>query len=273
MKKQNENKNDIPVQRKLEIRELAEYVSCIYCPNGIVSPEHIAKSQNITFSTGHYGNCFDGVLEYKSGKFHIYLNCDTPGTNKERIRFSFAHELGHYYIDEHRTQLMKGRSLHKSYSSLIQKNIVEKEADYFAACLLMPSNRFTEMATSKLFDFSIVELLKNEFEVSFSSVLFRLLDVDIYSLMIVYSRNNTIKHRWFSPDFQYKYITNFQTTKQLPPNTVAAEYFADGTKYDNNEIVNATDWFDSYQDISDVTLKERCIYMSSNNIVISILWL
>ncbi|MBE9488252.1 MAG: hypothetical protein IMY73_03615 [Bacteroidetes bacterium] len=103
--------------------------------------------------------------------------------------------------------------------------------------------------------------------------MFRLLEVNIYSFMTVYSQNNIIIHRCYSPDFEYKYITNFKTTKQLPPNTVAGEYFADGTKYNNNETVNAKDWFDSYEDISNVTLNERCIYMSKNNIVISILWL
>ncbi len=257
----------------MEIRELAEYVSEQYCPRGVVNPEDIAASQGITFSIGHYGDCFDGVLECISGKFHIYLNTDKFGTNKERMRFSFAHELGHYYINEHRNQLIKGKSLHQSHSLLIQRNIVEKEADYFAACLLMPTSRFVKIATAKAFDFSIVEFLRREFEVSFSSILFRLLEVDIYSFMIVYSQNNKIKHRWYSSDFKYKYIINFATTKQLPSNTVAGEYFADGTQYNDKETVNAVDWFCSYEDISGETLNERCIYISSSNTVVSILWL
>lgn len=272
MKKLNENRNELSVTRKIEIKELAEYVSERYCPTGTVNPEEIATCLGITFSEGNYKNCFDGALEYRSGKFHIYLNKDRIGTNKERLRYSFAHELGHYYINEHRIQLINGKSLHKSYSHLVQKDIVEVEADYFAACLLMPQTRFIKLATTKKFDFTIVELLKAAFEVSYSAILFRLLEVNIYSIMIIYSQDNKIKHRWYSPDFEFKYIKNFRTSKLLPSNTVAGEYFSNGTKYNDKEIVNAKDWFDSYDDISSVTLYERCIYVSSHNTVISVLW-
>ena len=273
MKKLNENRNELSVTRKIEIEELAEYVSECYCPTGVVNPRQIATCLGITFSEGNYKNCFDGALEYRSRKFHIYLNKERVGTNKERLRYSFAHELGHYYINEHRNQLIKGKSLHKSYSHLVQKDIVELEADYFAACLLMPKKRLRRIVGTKKFDFSIVELLKSEFEVSYSAILFRLLELNIYSIMIVYSQSNQLKHRWYSPDFEFKYITNFNTSKQLPPNTVAGEYFTYGTKYNDKEEVNAKDWFDSYDDISNITLYERCIYVSSVNTVISILWL
>src|SRR5689334_23997225 len=69
----------------------------------------------------HYGNCFDGLLEYEAGEFHVYCNVDRgniPGG--ARARFTLAHELGHYFIDEHRIALIDRKStrLNSSHSSI-----------------------------------------------------------------------------------------------------------------------------------------------------------
>ena len=89
--------------------------------------------------------------------------------------------------------------------------------------------------------------------------------------MVVYSQNNIVKHKWCSVEFPYKYLKCNYSNK-LPVNTAASEYFADGTKYETAEIVYASDWFKSFEDIRDVKLFEKCIYPTYNNTVISIIW-
>jgi hypothetical protein len=58
-------------------------------------------------------------------------------------RFSIAHELGHYFLDGHAEQLLPSPdSIHASRAGFASDNILEREADYFASGLLMPTDPF-----------------------------------------------------------------------------------------------------------------------------------
>jgi Zn-dependent peptidase ImmA (M78 family) len=255
--------------RKKEIADLAEFISTDYCPQGVVSPELIAEKSGITYNYGEYGDCFNGALELESDSFHIYLN--VLSTDKSRLRFSFAHELGHFFIDEHRNALKKGLSLHKSYHQYQSKNPVEIEADHFASNLLMPTSRFKSIAQSKKFDYSLIETLAKEFECSISATLHRFIEIDAYPILVVFSTNNKIDYYWISHDFPFKFFVNHRS-KKLPPLTVAGDFFNHGIRCDDIEIVDACEWFSSYEDIRGVKVFERCICPTYNNTAISIIW-
>lgn len=91
-----------------DIADLAEGIgNCFLCEDR-VNLEMIVNSENITFIEGNYGNHFLGQLVHYSDKFYIILNLDQLANSESgRIRFTIAHELGHYFIDEHRTKLKK----------------------------------------------------------------------------------------------------------------------------------------------------------------------
>ena len=264
---------EIKSPRKRELSQLAEFIAMDYFPEGVVDPATIADCSDVSYNYGNYRDYFDGVLEYEDGRFHIYLN--THGAFEPsipRMRFTFAHELGHYFIDEHRNALKKGKSLHTSFYKLQRKNIVELEADFFASCLLMPEVRFKELATSKKFDFSLVELLKNSFQTSISATLFRMIELDTYPFMVVVSEANRIKYHWRTEDFPYKYFVEHGTGK-LPVLTAAGDFFNHGEEYADTEEVEVSGWFNSYKDdYRGITLYEKYIYQTSLGRVISILW-
>lgn len=73
-----------------------------------------------------------GLFDRRSGKIAI----STEFPLQER-RFTAAHEIGHFLLHEqevmHRDRPLGG------YHSLSSKPLIEREADYFAACFLMPS--------------------------------------------------------------------------------------------------------------------------------------
>ena len=258
--------------RKKELADFAEFISIDYCPQGMVLPELIAKQSGITYNYGEYGDCFDGILEHDSNKFHIYLNTQSiQSSDKARLRFSFAHELGHYFIDEHRNALKKGKSLHKSYYRFLRKNIVEIEADHFASNLLMPTSRFKQFAQTKRFDFSVIDSLTKEFGTSLSATLLKFIETDIYPIMVVFSKNNIIEHYWASHDFPYKFFIE-HSSKKLPPLTVAGDFFNHGIKCEETETVEASEWFSSFNDIRGIKVFEKCIYPTFNNVVISVIW-
>ena len=59
--------------------------------------------------------------------------------------FTIAHELGHYFLDGHPEAIFSGgNDRHYSKSGFVSDDIHEKEADAFAAELLMPENFFKE---------------------------------------------------------------------------------------------------------------------------------
>lgn len=81
----------------------------------------------------------------RNGRFFIFCNRDRGNSpNLPRGRFTLAHELGHYFIPEHRLALERGAPKHQSKCGLFDgQNVPEElEADIFAANLLMPPSRF-----------------------------------------------------------------------------------------------------------------------------------
>jgi Zn-dependent peptidase ImmA (M78 family) len=236
-------KMELSNQRKVELSELAEFISMEYCPQGIIYPEIIAKQSKISYNYGDYGDCFDGLLEKDERSFHIYLNNQNKlATDNPRIRFSFAHELGHYFIDEHRNAMIKGKSLHKSYNQFLRKNIVEVEADFFASNLLMPKCYFRKSIGNKKFSADLINDLKTEYKISFTACAIRLMNIDIHPFMIVFAEKGHIKWKYSSADFPYKWLINDSI---VPNDTVMGEYCYQKKTEELYKTVTvwAIDWF------------------------------
>jgi Zn-dependent peptidase ImmA (M78 family) len=134
---------ELPPERHSFVSELAEEVWHTYSKERQVFLDGIANSVEATLSYGDYGDAFDGLLEHKSSAFHIYCNTARgQPTGSPRARFTVAHELGHFFIDEHRNALLAGKSPHFSFTEHPSDNPVETEANLFAANLLMPTQEY-----------------------------------------------------------------------------------------------------------------------------------
>lgn len=97
--------------------------------------------------------------------------------------FTLAHEIGHVIL-----HLNEGNSFVDDYNTITEKNIDEKEqeANYFAACLLMPSDELVKFIDLELQDFENTGLsamdiarIMSEFNVSFDMALNRLENLNI----------------------------------------------------------------------------------------------
>ena len=173
-----------PARRRLksaritEIQELAEAVADEYFPDRRVEPEELLRCKGITFNYNHYGSTFDGMLEWKDGLFHVYCNLDRVGTvDSPRARFTLCHELGHYYIDEHRTAITAGKlPAHPSTCEYESDTIMEREADLFASNLLMPRQRFMSSVAKMPPDLSTVLTLARQFGASVTSTALRFVE-------------------------------------------------------------------------------------------------
>lgn len=145
------------------IASLAESIAEEHIQSRKVNLEEIALENNITYSYGNYGDSFLGLLECYKKKFHIYINLDRlPKKEDPRTRFTFAHELGHYFIDDHRKCLKRGISL--SFNNKISEysdNIIEKEANHFATHLLLPQKQVLKIVKTCEYGFESIMETKN----------------------------------------------------------------------------------------------------------------
>lgn len=256
----------ISEERRIWISELAESIADRFFTTGEpISPVHIAKRYGISYCYGEYENYFDGMLEHDNGKFHIYIN-NEKHDNPKRHRFSFAHELGHYFIDEHSLALAQNLSAgHCSQIGFISERVVEREADLFAASLLMPETRVRKLyQKNRGFSFKAVETISKAFQVSIQSALYRVFFLDLHPMMIVKVKDGRIIGKPMrSRDFYY-----YTRDKSLPDDSGPYHYFRNNKEFKTRELY-AFDWFKTQ---SDKTIYEHCIYMKSINTVLAILW-
>ena len=141
-----------------EIDALADSVLSLYQLSLPVDLAKLAEDEGVQLVEGEFGPDFHGRIEYLSDErvFAIYH----PGIASEifpgRVRFTIAHELGHYFIPEHRDVLLKSL-VHDSDEDFRPGSNIEKQADRFAAALLLPSKFLKEKMGRKGF-LSLVEI-------------------------------------------------------------------------------------------------------------------
>ena len=211
--------------RNEEIAELAEAVAGEHCPAGRAALAQIARAKRITMSFGAYGDTFDGMLEHKAGRpacrgraegrFHIFCNLDRVGEkDSPRSRFTLAHELGHYFIDEHRNALTAGRApAHHSQCDHESQNLAEQEADHFAANLLMPHSRFLAKAKSVPVGLAGIISLAKAFGASLTSTAIRYAAADVSPCAVVKWNWGGFAWKWLSSS---TFRARFRRTVEAP---------------------------------------------------------
>lgn len=205
--------------RLADIAELANAVAAAYASGIRTEPEAIIAAKGLTLSFSSYADAFDGMLEHKAGRFHIYANLDRLRTRDSgRARFTLAHELGHFFIDDHRRALQSGRTpSHPSFSDYQSRNPVEHEADHFASNLLMPTERFTKAAKRLPLGFDAVLSLKDMFGTSITSTAIRYTQLDLAPCALVKWNTDGFAWKWFAPSTCNAGIRSTVRTKERVP--------------------------------------------------------
>ena len=120
----------------------------------------IAEGESISLVPIEKCQGFHGRIEFlrEAASFVIYYPDPSFAPSRQRIRFSIAHELGHYFIEPHRDLLVAGKS-HNSTPGFICDNALEVEADEFAAALLIPASHIEQRLRRRSF-MTLNEILK-----------------------------------------------------------------------------------------------------------------
>jgi len=194
------NSSEVPRERFDELAALAEAVSREYCPTGHFDPAPVLDDNGITISYGHYDSAFDGMLEHRKLRFHIYCNLDrVSSADSPRAKFTIGHELAHYFIDEHRNALSSGAApAHGSQCEFESKLLVEREADHFSSHLLMPSVEFDQLARRHKVGLAGILAIAQHFGTSVTSTAIRYAQTEIVPCVVI---------KWSSTDFQWRWIS------------------------------------------------------------------
>lgn len=105
-----------------------------------VDVEKLAEDLGLEVLYEDLGKDISGKLEKMGNKFFIYCNKTEPNV---RRRFTIAHEIGHFIL--HRHLIDGGIVDNKLYRDNRLDGAIEREANSFAADLLMPINLISQL--------------------------------------------------------------------------------------------------------------------------------
>lgn len=224
--------------------EILGYTSGLKLP---IDPWAISKSEFplLKVHLDDFGSSFDGQLEYhqKKNRFLLFLNNrydqGYSGQLKHhpRTRFSLGHELGHYFLPKHRDYLMGSGSVHRSRSEFESDAIVEREADAFAASLLMPKRLFRPKVNQSPLTALRLEELRRDFDVSITASAIRAIRLSDFPCAIACMRNDILQWMFVSKALPQAGIYPKPIGSRIPDSTILRRdrdvsdwfrYFGDG---------------------------------------------
>ncbi len=184
------------------VREIEEYASSVgeaAFEGASVSLNKILNNEGIDLYCDDFGDDFEGLLEFHEDAFIIFLNTAAGNIpTSPRGRFTIAHELGHFFIDEHRLAISQQRM--PSLGEYANEDLeIEREADLFASRLLLPSNEFAKKLKQLPEGLKGVISLSQQFKVSIKCAALRYLSEDQVPCSLVFrSPKKQIKWKLFS---------------------------------------------------------------------------
>ncbi len=239
-------------ERELE-QAAAEVMQALGLWRVPADPFAVVRQEGIELAPGNYGSRFDARIEYLRDvdTFVLYYRQAEPGRTDGRVRFSIAHELGHYYL--HRDYLLAGQR-HNSQSDFRSRNPMEQEADEFAAGLLMPRKLFVDRV--RLFRGRVCvlkdlcHLAENVFSTSVTSTVRRYCQCGIEPASMVVSMNGRVKWALASEDMRRLGFGYIEGGKAIPRTSETAKLWSqwrDGSPEQQEPVegsVTASVWFD-----------------------------
>ena len=164
------------------------------------------------------------------------------------VRFSVAHEIGHYRLPGHVDAVLK-TGPHQSRAGFQSMDKYEREADHFAAALLMPANFFrTTMATAGE-GLGAIETLAEICRTSLEATAIRFAELSDDPVAVIRSKGAHVEYATMSNQLRdFPKIEWIRGGTPLPLNTVTAAFNADCNRIESGDRDEGRsclqDWFD-----------------------------
>jgi Zn-dependent peptidase ImmA (M78 family) len=188
-----------------------------------IDPKLIAQKANIQVEAKNdTGEGVSGMLLRSGNNFGIlystYLN--NPGFEN----FCIAHELGHYFLAQHHEQIFKTGNIHISKAEFTTSDPIEREADTFAASLLMPETFFMDQMIQYEKGLDCIESMAKLCNTSLISTAIRYAELSQDKVVVIVSTNGIIDYCFISNAvFKLEGIEKPQKGMRIPKGS-ATEY-------------------------------------------------
>ncbi len=175
-----------------------------------VDPFRIIESEGdlIHAEGDDFRDSFDGRLSYHDGRFLLIYNTRYNAwphnrNHHPKVRFTVAHELGHFYLDRHREFLVNQRQPIESFTEFESINQVERQADAFAAGLLMPKYLVGSRVNCEPdATISTIKEAAKDFDVSLTSMMVRWTQLSHFPCATLCIRNGRIQWGFVAERFR-----------------------------------------------------------------------
>lgn len=164
----------------------------------------------------------EGALLKHEGERSWSILINRSIENSRRLRFTFAHELGHFMCHRDLQDSFKdsGATLNDYRDEL------EREANLFAAWLLMPANVMREEFSRLPWDADTLCTIGNRFECSLQATGLRYVSLSSKKVAFIVSRDGMIV--WGAKSQKAPFISRMEFGDELPVGSQAREVSSNG---------------------------------------------
>lgn len=227
--------------------------------------EDIACSLDVIVRETGLAGC-DGRLLRQGNRGIISINRAIAEPGKKRL--TIAHELGHFMLHQGQSQLEVCTDP-GALSCYLRERPEEKEANVFAAELLMPEELLVPTCKGLRPNFDSIGKIAKEFQVTFTAAAMRFIEFTPERCALVFSQDSRVS--WARPSATFGYY--LESGRRLDSYSHASDFFEGKTPPKEMTRVFAQSWFSDRKVNGDAQLYEQSFAMDRYKSVLTLLWL
>lgn len=216
-----------------------------------IDPRVLAEKAGIPVFEKPANPGVSGILIRSGNSFAIAYATHIP--NEGFRGFSIAHELGHYFLPGHVDHILASDGTHESRAGFTARDNHEREADLFAAGLLMPRKLFVPALRHAGEGLAAIEELAGTCVTSLSSTAIRFAEFVDAPVAIVLSKQEQIEYCCMSSQFKALRVTWPKRGDPVPRNTSTYRFNGDPGRILQAERTDGRsrldDWFNNAPDV------------------------
>lgn len=188
-------------------------------------------------------------------------------------RFSVAHELGHYLLPGHYENILPNDGVHESKAGFFSGNKYEREADHFAAGLLMPQSLFTKEIDKRSSGYETINKISDICKTSLTATAIRYTQFTSEPIAVILSADQKLDWCFMSDELKEIGRLDWPKKGQIVPKDSVTHVFNKNIEYIKNGQYEAgsssfIDWFGGNRDFE---IEEEVIGLGSYGKTLTIL--
>jgi hypothetical protein len=254
--------------RDLWVRKARDAARALSRRFGVTSPEHI----NVQVFAARLGAIVvSGPLEGAVAQLvrvgsSVHIIVSERVTDACAIKFSIAHELGHFVLDHPSRPPSELCSGVRARASAADARNYEAEANAFAGELLMPAHLLQRSCEVSPVSMEIPWRIARDYDVSILASAIRFAELASERCAAVFSSRREVL--WSAPSATFK--RDIPRGKRIDPESVAWDFYTRGTLDDRAQAVPADAWLETN---AEVDIVEHSIASPQHGTVLSLLWI